>query len=55
MKFSSGVVLKFSSQCEFRDNQFNNTHNLRKGVNGFLPYFSYVLTNLDEIPYKSSA
>ena len=45
MKSGSGVVLKFSSQREFRHNQFNNTHNLRKGVNGFLPV---LLTCLDQ-------
>jgi hypothetical protein len=42
-----------SDRYKFSENRFSDSHNLRKGVNNFLSKFSYFLTDLGEIWYRS--
>jgi hypothetical protein len=43
---------KLSSKGEFRENPFSDT--LCKGVNEFMPYYPYFLTDLGEIRCRMS-
>jgi hypothetical protein len=53
MKFIVGVIFeKLSSRHKFLENPCSDIHILRKGINDFLPYISYFLTDLGEIWYR---
>lgn len=43
---------KLSNKRQFRDNCLSDSYNILKGVNEFLPYFSYFLADLSENRYE---
>ena len=51
-KFGMCSLKKLSSKGEFRENRFSDT--LCKGVNEFMPYYPYFLTDLGEIRCRMS-